>query len=116
MTATQPATCDQAATRQAVARLTEAIALLNQVAADMNHRAAEGTGIGTACAITAFTQVAVRNAELALMNAENEAKLAERTETYERLGAVTSNALTPAQQEALGRPCLCYPNCAAEDC
>jgi hypothetical protein len=26
----------------------------------------------------------------------------------------SSNALTPAQQATLGRPCLCYPACAAE--
>jgi hypothetical protein len=25
-----------------------------------------------------------------------------------------SNALTPEQQASLGRPCLCYPTCAAE--
>lgn len=78
MTATITQASDQAAAQQAVDKLTQAIALLNDVASDMNHRAAEGTSIETACAITGFTRVAVRNAELALMNATNELKLAQR--------------------------------------
>lgn len=76
--ATATATTDLDAAQSAVDQLTQAIELLSKTAADMNSRAINGTRIETACAIAAFAQVAVRNAELALMNAENELKLARR--------------------------------------
>lgn len=77
MTTAAPDTAtDQVAAQRAVDRITEAIALLNQVAADMNHLAIEGTGIETAYAIAVFARAAAANADLALMNARNELKLA----------------------------------------
>lgn len=92
---------DQAAAQSAVDALTQVIALLDQAGAYLPQ-------------IKQLTRAAASDADCALMVATNELKLAERAETYERLGAATSNALTPKQQEALGRPCVCYPNCAAE--
>ena len=44
----------------------------------MNTDAINGGGIKAACAIAGFAQVAVRNAEPALLLARNELKLAER--------------------------------------
>jgi hypothetical protein len=75
--ATATETTDLDATQAAVGGLTQAVELLSKVAADMNGRAIDGTGIQSACAIVAFTQVALRNAQRALMNATSELKLAQ---------------------------------------
>lgn len=87
------ATTDQAtAAQSAVDALTQAIALLDQAGANLPQ-------------IAFLTRAAYDSADTALMIATNELKLAQRD---------ASTRLSPAQQEALGRPCLCYPNCAAE--
>jgi len=104
--ATETVTRDQAVTRRAVDRLTEAIAMLNSVAADMTALADTDNDVLGSNQIASFARSAADTADTALMVASNEANLAERE--------ASSNALTPAQQEALGRPCLCYPRCAAE--
>ena len=77
---TATATTDQAAAQTAVDALTQAIKLLNQVATDMNHRAATGTDTSAEVAgqIATFAQAAVDRADLALMIASNELKLAQR--------------------------------------
>lgn len=90
--ATVTAITDQAAAQAAVDALTHAIALLDQAGANLPQ-------------IKQLTRAAASDADCALMIATNELKLAQRD---------ASTRLSPAQQEALGRPCLCYPNCAAE--
>ena len=89
---TTTAITDQAAAQAAVDALTQAIALLDQAAANLPQ-------------IRQLTRAAASDADCALMVATNELRLAQRE---------ASTRLSPAQQEALGRPCLCYPNCAAE--
>ncbi|HXT90119.1 MAG TPA: hypothetical protein VN714_12775 [Trebonia sp.] len=69
-------TRDQAAMRQTVDRLTEAIALLKQTAADM--LALTGSDVLGATQIANFALSAAETADLALMVATNERKLAER--------------------------------------
>lgn len=91
--ATVTAISDQAAAAQsAIDALTQAIKLLDQAAAHLPQ-------------IKQLTRSAASDADCALMVATNELKLAQRD---------ASTRLSPAQQEAIGRPCLCYPNCAAE--
>lgn len=90
--ATVTAISDQAAAQAAVDALTHAIKLLDQAGAALPQ-------------IAFLTRSAHDSADTALMIAANELKLAQRE---------ASTRLSPAQQEALGRPCLCYPNCAAE--
>lgn len=72
---TEP-TRDQAETTRTVARLTEAIAMLDQAANDMLALAAAGSAVRGAGQIAEFARAAAGNADIALMIATNEAKLA----------------------------------------
>lgn len=75
-TATATPTRDQAETTRTVARLTEAIALLRQTAADMLALAATGSDVRGATQIVTFARLAAETADTALIVAANEAKLA----------------------------------------
>jgi len=70
-------TRDQAELARAVARLTEAIALLQQTAADMDALTDAGSGV-LGATIASIALRAAGAADVALMIATNEAKLAER--------------------------------------
>lgn len=73
-----PEGTDQAALRSVVDKLAQAIYLLNDAASDMDHAAETGTGILLTQEIARFARHAADTADLALMHANNEAKLAER--------------------------------------
>lgn len=74
-TATATPTRDQAETARAVARLTEAGALLTQTAADMQKLAATGSDV-RAAQIADLARRAAESTDMALIVANNEAKLA----------------------------------------
>lgn len=71
-------TREQAETARAVARITEAVAMLNEVARDMDALAASDTDVRCAGQIASFARSAIATADLALMVATNEHKLAQR--------------------------------------
>lgn len=72
---------DQAAAQAAVDALTQAIALLKQVRDTMSDLSIEGTGIHGTAQIVHFADSAAETADLALMVAANELKLAQRDQT-----------------------------------